>query len=66
LRRSNGEFAALNQKFSTAELAGRAEDLSPNALLRPVVQDYLLPTTAYIGGPASWLISGNRRCFTTN
>lgn len=30
----------------------RAEMLSPNALLRPVMQDYLLPTVAYLGGPA--------------
>lgn len=32
--------------------ADRAEDLSPNALLRPVVQDYLLPTVASVMGPA--------------
>ena len=28
------------------------ELLSPNALFRPVVQDYLLPTLAYVGGSA--------------
>lgn len=39
-------------KYSAAELSERAADLSPNALLRPVVQDYLMPTAAYIGGPA--------------
>jgi bacillithiol biosynthesis cysteine-adding enzyme BshC len=39
-------------RYSQSELADRAEDLSPNALLRPVVQDYLLPTAAYVGGPA--------------
>lgn len=26
--------------------------LSPNALLRPVMQDWLLPTAVYVGGPA--------------
>jgi bacillithiol synthase len=52
LRRSNGDFTAANQKLSAQELAGRAMSLSPNALLRPIVQDYLLPTAAYIGGPA--------------
>jgi len=32
-------------------LCDRAADVSPNALLRPVLQDYLLPTVAYVGGP---------------
>jgi bacillithiol synthase len=30
----------------------RAEDLSPNALLRPVVQDFMMPTVASVMGPA--------------
>src|ERR1019366_6829426 len=49
----DGQRIALrHQRLSTQELVQRAADLSPNALLRPVVQDYLLPTAAYIGGPA--------------
>ena len=47
-----GERATLRRKDTDyAELAGSAEQVSPNALLRPVWQDYLLPTVVYVGGP---------------
>src|SRR5665213_356860 len=52
LRRTAGGFSGPRGKISTAELAANAEHLSPNALLRPVIQDYLLPTAAYVGGAA--------------
>jgi bacillithiol biosynthesis cysteine-adding enzyme BshC len=40
-------------KQELVELARRCPNcFSPNVSLRPVVQDYLLPTAAYIGGPA--------------
>ncbi len=49
----NGERVPLRRAGSDfADLRDRAAQISPNALLRPVVQDYLLPTVAYVGGPA--------------
>jgi bacillithiol biosynthesis cysteine-adding enzyme BshC len=40
-------------KEELVALANRCPNcFSPNVTLRPVVQDYLLPTAAYIGGPA--------------
>lgn len=51
-----GNWSAGNRKYETAELLGileaAPERISPNALLRPVMQDTLLPVSAYIGGPA--------------
>jgi len=52
LRRDGGNYVAAGRKFTASDLQHRATDLSPNALLRPVMQDYLLPTFAYVGGPA--------------
>jgi bacillithiol biosynthesis cysteine-adding enzyme BshC len=52
LRRQNGNYIAGGRIIPVAEIESRAEHLSPNALLRPVVQDFILPTVAYVGGPA--------------
>ncbi len=52
LRRQGDEYVLNGRKFSSAELMDRAASLSPNAILRPVVQDSMLPTVAYIGGNA--------------
>jgi len=41
-----------SSKDLIAILESAPERLSPNALLRPVFQDTLLPTAAYVGGPA--------------
>ena len=52
LRRSNGQWSSKERMYEAAALRARAGQLSPNALLRPVIQDYMLPTVAYVGGPA--------------
>ncbi len=35
-----------------ARIRERPEDVSPGVLLRPLMQDHLFPTAAYVGGPA--------------
>ena len=56
LRRNlkTGEIVSKTNKriFRIEELVELAENLSPNALLRPLVQDYLFPTLVYFGGAA--------------
>ena len=52
LRRHGQEFVQNGRRFSTNDLLARAVSLSPNALLRPVVQDSILPTVACIMGAA--------------
>ncbi len=37
--------------YSAADLLAQVHKLSPKAAIRPLVQDWLLPTVAYVGGP---------------
>jgi bacillithiol biosynthesis cysteine-adding enzyme BshC len=50
------EFVIEEEQVAEAELLKRVasspQDFSANVLLRPVIQDYLLPTLAYTGGSA--------------
>ncbi len=56
LRPANGGLASGNKAESVEDVLRAVEEhpeeFSPNALLRPVVQDTLLPTIAYIAGAA--------------
>jgi bacillithiol biosynthesis cysteine-adding enzyme BshC len=56
IRRSGDHYLIEGGAKSPAELVElikqNPDGFSPNALLRPVIQDYLLPTAVFVGGPA--------------
>ena len=56
LRQRGEQFTANGQSLRASQLLERLEvdpaAFTPNVLLRPVVQDWLLPTAAYVAGPA--------------
>ena len=49
LRRKRKQFT---KEEILAEIESSPERFSPNVLLRPICQDYLLPTGFYVGGPS--------------
>jgi bacillithiol biosynthesis cysteine-adding enzyme BshC len=57
-RPDHGDFwlKGTRQYFLAEELYHMVDEeperFSPNVVLRPIVQDFLLPTAAYVGGPA--------------
>jgi bacillithiol biosynthesis cysteine-adding enzyme BshC len=66
LHQRDGKFLLDgNKEISLSELqsvaAERPLDLSPNVLLRPLVQDSLLPTLAYVAGPSELAYLGQAR-----
>jgi bacillithiol biosynthesis cysteine-adding enzyme BshC len=49
---SGADAEKISQTKLLERIAESPEQFSPNVLLRPIIQDYLLPTLAYTGGAA--------------
>jgi len=51
-RKKAQDSPKLSERELLRELDQQAEKFAPNVLLRPIVQDHLFPTVAYVGGPS--------------
>lgn len=65
IRRQDGRLVAGDTTFDPEDLAREAASephrFSPNVLLRPIVQDTLLPTVCYVAGPSELAYLGQLR-----
>ncbi|MEX2404286.1 MAG: bacillithiol biosynthesis cysteine-adding enzyme BshC [Balneolales bacterium] len=66
LNNTNGSWKSdSGYQWSSEELVeiakNQPQQFSPNVFLRPILQDYLLPNIAYIGGPAEIAYYGQMR-----
>jgi len=50
--RVGSQGRSMKPEALVAAIRARPEDASPGVLLRPMMQDFLLPTAAYVGGPS--------------
>jgi bacillithiol biosynthesis cysteine-adding enzyme BshC len=65
IRLQDDGFAVGERRYGHDELLGKVRDhpetFSPNVLLRPIVQDTLFPTIAYVSGPNELAYLGQLR-----
>ena len=65
IKRAGDGFVVGDQRFDARTLVNEAVDhperFNPNVLLRPVVQDALLPTICYVAGPSELAYLGQLR-----
>lgn len=58
----SGSGKVLSESELIARLESEPEAFSPNVVLRPLYQDSILPTAAYVGGPGEVAYFGQIRC----